>query len=109
VNSENNLHHLSPSIDLDLSLTPQVPPGLDPRDRKTYYTYATPVRRAVAPVILGIFHLRASIEVSGAKNLPRHDAVILVTNHLTNFDGAATFRSIPPGRFTPIKATPRSA
>jgi len=86
VDSDNKLQTLSPSIDLDLRLSPENLSGPDPRDRKTYYTHTTPLRRLAQPVMVAVIRMLASIQASGTENLPRRGPVILASNHLTNFD-----------------------
>jgi 1-acyl-sn-glycerol-3-phosphate acyltransferase len=86
VNSENRLRSHHHPIDLDLQTPPETPVEPDPRDQKTYYTYATPLRRIAVPVALAIFHLLARLRIEGTENMPRQGPVIMASNHLTNFD-----------------------
>jgi 1-acyl-sn-glycerol-3-phosphate acyltransferase len=58
----------------------------DPRDRKTYYFEMTPFRRVLTPTLHVFFRVIADLRVQGAENLPRSGAVILASNHLTNYD-----------------------
>lgn len=58
----------------------------DPRDRKQYYTAMTPVRRVVTPTLRGVFATVSSRQVAGAHHLPESGPVVLIANHLTNFD-----------------------
>jgi 1-acyl-sn-glycerol-3-phosphate acyltransferase len=66
-------------------LEPQIS-SFDPRDRKTYYFKMTPFRRVLTPTLQVAFKVIADLRVQGAENLPRSGAVILASNHLTNYD-----------------------
>lgn len=68
------------------TLAPSSDSPADPRDRKTYYTSMTPLRRLVQPIVLGGFRAAARIIVEGAERLPASGPVILAANHLTNYD-----------------------
>lgn len=58
----------------------------DPRAQKVYYTRMTLFRRTATPLVLGIFKLLAQVKVEGKEKTPVNGALILATNHLTNFD-----------------------
>ena len=58
----------------------------DPRHQKHYYFENTPTRRIVTAILRGLFWLFSDLRVRGAENLPARGPVILVANHLTNFD-----------------------
>jgi len=58
----------------------------DPRLQKRYYIENTPTRRIVTAILRGIFWLFSDLRVRGLENLPAQGPVILVANHLTNFD-----------------------
>jgi 1-acyl-sn-glycerol-3-phosphate acyltransferase len=58
----------------------------DPRDRKTYYTSMTPLRRVLTPLATGLFRLFADWMVTGLDNLPGQGPVVLAANHVTNYD-----------------------
>ena len=66
------------------SVTPVA--NLDPRHRRRYYIENTPTRRIVTAILRGLFWLFSDLRVNGVENLPPQGAVILVANHLTNFD-----------------------
>ncbi len=68
---------------------------LDPRQRKRYYLEDTLSRRLLTALVRGIFRLLAVIEVSGVENLPQRGGVVLVANHLTNFDVFPMQFSVP--------------
>ena len=68
-----------------MSLTIHTIPA-DPRENKRYYIEETRVRRFVVSTVRALFPLAARFEVSGAENLPVEGGVVLVCNHLTNFD-----------------------
>lgn len=59
---------------------------IDPRDKKKFYFTDTPQRRALIAVVRPFFDLVMKLEVTGLENFPRQGAVILVANHITNFD-----------------------
>jgi 1-acyl-sn-glycerol-3-phosphate acyltransferase len=54
--------------------------------RKPYYTDMTAFRRVATPLVLGVFHLFANVRIFGAEKMPASGPVVLVANHLTNFD-----------------------
>lgn len=58
----------------------------DPRDRKRYYFGDTPLRRFLTLLARFLFWLAAKWQVSGVENLPAEGPVVLVANHLTEFD-----------------------
>lgn len=58
----------------------------DPRDRKTYYTAMTPLRRVLTPPVAALFRLFADWTVSGVEYLPVDGPVVLAANHVTNYD-----------------------
>jgi 1-acyl-sn-glycerol-3-phosphate acyltransferase len=66
------------------SVTPFANP--DPRNQKRYYIKNTTTRRIVTAILRGLFWLFSDLRVYGVENLPPEGAVILVANHLTNFD-----------------------
>ena len=68
-------------------MLPQHPsPQQDPREQKRYYLEDTTFRRVVTWTLRALFWLIADLKVVGAQNLPEHGPVVLVANHLTNFD-----------------------
>jgi 1-acyl-sn-glycerol-3-phosphate acyltransferase len=58
----------------------------DPRQGKRYYMEDTLLRRALTALLRLIFRLFTVIKVSGVENLPQSGGVVLVANHLTEFD-----------------------
>src|SRR6266498_2429145 len=66
--------------------TPSATPALDPRDKKKFYFSDTPQRRALIAFARSLFSLVMKMEVLGLENFPREGPVILVANHVTNFD-----------------------
>ncbi len=65
-----------------------VPPEVanDPRERKRYYLHMTPTRRVVTFLLRQIFRTMMTFEAHGVEHLPREGAIVLASNHLTNFD-----------------------
>lgn len=61
-------------------------PEYDPRDRKTFYFHATPLRRFAVWLVTVVFNFFMKLEVRGLENLPADGAVIVASNHVTNFD-----------------------
>lgn len=61
-------------------------PEIDPRDKKKYYFTDTPQRRALVALARFLFNFIMKMEVVGLENLPREGPVVLVANHVTNFD-----------------------
>ena len=67
----------------------------DPRDLKRYYFHETRTRRVTVALLKSFSWLVMKIEVQGVENLPSEGAVILVCNHVTNFDVFPMQLSIP--------------
>src|SRR5687768_7643635 len=61
-------------------------PEIDPRDKKKYYFADTPQRRAMIAILRFLFNFVMKMEVIGLENFPREGPLILVANHVTNFD-----------------------
>ena len=61
-------------------------PESDPRQRKRYYLQGTLLRRILTAFLRFAFKMFTVIEVSGVENLPASGGVVLVANHLTEFD-----------------------
>jgi 1-acyl-sn-glycerol-3-phosphate acyltransferase len=61
-------------------------PEYDPRDRKTFYFHATPLRRFTVWLVTVVFNFFMKLEVRGLENLPADGAVIVASNHVTNLD-----------------------
>ncbi|MBI3739376.1 MAG: 1-acyl-sn-glycerol-3-phosphate acyltransferase [Chloroflexi bacterium] len=58
----------------------------DPRDRKTFYFHATPLRKLTVWLLDHIFRLFMVMDVRGLENFPMDGAVIVASNHVGNFD-----------------------
>ncbi|MBI2758255.1 MAG: 1-acyl-sn-glycerol-3-phosphate acyltransferase [Chloroflexi bacterium] len=58
----------------------------DPRDRKQFVFYATPLRKFVQWALTQSFRLIMNLEVRGVENVPLDGALIVACNHVTNFD-----------------------
>lgn len=58
----------------------------DPRDQKKFIFHVTPVRRVTVAMIRLILPFLMKRTISGVENLPLEGPVVLVANHLTNFD-----------------------
>ena len=58
----------------------------DPRDKKKFYLTDTPQRRVMIAFARSLFRLAMELGVEGLENFPREGAVILASNHVTNFD-----------------------
>jgi 1-acyl-sn-glycerol-3-phosphate acyltransferase len=67
------------------STTPWTP-EIDPRDKKKYHFADTPQRRAMIAILRFLFNFVMKMEVIGLENFPRAGPLILVANHVTNFD-----------------------
>jgi 1-acyl-sn-glycerol-3-phosphate acyltransferase len=58
----------------------------DPRDRKKFVFHRTLFRRALVGTLRVVLRGVLKIETEGLENLPLEGAIILVSNHLTNYD-----------------------
>jgi 1-acyl-sn-glycerol-3-phosphate acyltransferase len=63
-----------------------LPVGSDPRNQKTYRFRMTPVRFVITELARLVFPLLIKTTVEGIENVPANGQVILVSNHMTNFD-----------------------
>lgn len=70
-------------------------PQPDSRDTKKYYLTDTPQRRVMVALLRVLFASIMKMEVRGSENFPREGAVILASNHVTNFDVFPMQFSIP--------------
>jgi 1-acyl-sn-glycerol-3-phosphate acyltransferase len=68
---------------------------LDPREKLHFAFRATPFRKFLIFVFGNLFKLIMDLKVEGAENLPSDGAVVLVANHVTNFDVFPMQLSIP--------------
>ena len=66
--------------------TTLVTPDVDPRDKKKYYLDDTPQRRTLVALVRFLFNFIMKMEVVGLENFPQEGPVVLVANHVTNFD-----------------------
>ena len=58
----------------------------DPRDQKRYYFHETRTRKATVAMLSAFAFFVMKIESHGTENLPSEGAVVLASNHVTNFD-----------------------
>lgn len=58
----------------------------DPRDRKKFVFHATLFRRMLVGIMRQLLKAVIRVEVQGLENLPEEGPVVLVSNHLTNYD-----------------------
>jgi 1-acyl-sn-glycerol-3-phosphate acyltransferase len=58
----------------------------DARDRKKFVFHRTPFRRVLVGTLRVVLRAVIKIEIEGLENLPPEGPVILVSNHLTNYD-----------------------
>jgi 1-acyl-sn-glycerol-3-phosphate acyltransferase len=65
---------------------PRKTPAIDARDKKKYFFADTPQRRVLVGSVRFLFSFVMKMEVVGLKNFPREGPVVLVANHVTNFD-----------------------
>jgi len=79
-------------------------PGSDPRDHKKYYFHETRTRRVTVAILRAITWWVMKIEVQDVENLPKEGAVVLASNHVTNFDVFPMQFSIPRALFFMAKA-----
>lgn len=67
----------------------------DPRDRKRFYFHATLLRRFAVWLLTYVFRLFMVMDVRGLEHLPADGAVIVASNHVTNFDVFPMQLSLP--------------
>jgi 1-acyl-sn-glycerol-3-phosphate acyltransferase len=77
----------------------------DPRDKLHFSFRTTPFRRFVVFVLGSLFKLIMKLEVQGTENLPADGAVVLVANHVTNFDVIPMQLSLPRPIFFMAKSS----
>jgi 1-acyl-sn-glycerol-3-phosphate acyltransferase len=61
-------------------------PDVDPRDQKKYYLADTSQRRGLVALARLLFNFIMQMDVIGLEYFPREGPVVLVANHVTNFD-----------------------
>ena len=66
--------------------TTLVSPDVDPRDKKKYYLDDTPQRRTLVALVRFLFNFIMKMDVTGLQNFPLEGPVVLIANHVTNFD-----------------------
>lgn len=59
---------------------------VDPREQKTYFFKMTLFRWVATALVLGIFDRLEDIHIQGSEKIPDNGAVVLASNHQTNFD-----------------------
>ena len=59
---------------------------IDPRNRKKFYFADTPQRRLMIGIVRFLFKFVMKLDVRELEHFPREGAVVLVANHVTNFD-----------------------
>ncbi|HEY9151335.1 MAG TPA: lysophospholipid acyltransferase family protein [Anaerolineales bacterium] len=58
----------------------------DPRDQKQFVFHETSLRRFIRWSLVQAFHLIMKLEVHGMENVPPNGALIVASNHVTNWD-----------------------
>ncbi len=58
----------------------------DPRDQKQFVFHETLLRRIIRWGVEQLFRLIMELEVSGSENVPQDGALIVASNHITNWD-----------------------
>ena len=58
----------------------------DPRDRKQFVYHATPLRKFILWLLMWLFRWIMKLEVHGMENVPLEGALIVASNHITNWD-----------------------
>jgi len=58
----------------------------DPRDRQQFVFHATPLRRFILWLLTRLFRWIMKLEVHGLENVPLEGALIVASNHITNWD-----------------------
>jgi len=70
----------------ELALTLSESAEFDPRDRRQFVFHATPLRKFILWSLTRLFGLMMKLEVDGIENVPLDGALIVASNHVTNFD-----------------------
>jgi len=58
----------------------------DSRDQKRFYFHATPLRKTIIALLRAAFFFVMDMRVEGLDNFPLDGPVIVISNHVTNFD-----------------------
>jgi 1-acyl-sn-glycerol-3-phosphate acyltransferase len=66
--------------------TTSAPLKSDPREQKQFYFYATPLRKAVVAVLRAALSCIMDMYIEGLEVFPLDGPIIVVSNHVTNFD-----------------------
>ncbi|HUI89828.1 MAG TPA: lysophospholipid acyltransferase family protein [Anaerolineales bacterium] len=67
----------------------------DPRDRKQFFFHETALRRFVRWSVEQLFRLIMKLKVRGLENVPLDGALIVASNHVTNWDVIPMQLSLP--------------
>jgi 1-acyl-sn-glycerol-3-phosphate acyltransferase len=79
-------------------------PVRDPREKQHFVFHETVVRKTTIFIIGMLFKAFTVMEVEGLENLPRQDACVLASNHVSNFDVFPMQLSLPRPLFFMGKA-----
>jgi 1-acyl-sn-glycerol-3-phosphate acyltransferase len=79
-------------------------PVRDPREKQHFVFHETVVRKTTIFIIGALFKAFTVMEVEGLENLPRQDACVLASNHVSNFDVFPMQLSLPRPLFFMGKA-----
>ncbi len=93
-------HKLSGELILTLSESVE----FDPRDRKQFVFHETSLRQFARWSLEQLFHFIMKLEVRGGKNVPLDSALIVASNHITNWDVIPMQLSLPRAIFFMGKA-----
>ncbi|MGA7192787.1 MAG: lysophospholipid acyltransferase family protein [Anaerolineales bacterium] len=69
--------------------------AFDPRDQRQFVFHATPLRKFVVWSLRRLFRLVMKLEVRGLENVPSDGALIVASNHNTNWDVIPMQLSLP--------------
>jgi 1-acyl-sn-glycerol-3-phosphate acyltransferase len=80
-------------------------PSFDRRDKTRFVVHATPFRRVVLWILAKVFKIIMDLRVEGSENFPLDGPVILVANHVSNFDVLPMQFSLPRPIFFMVRAS----